>query len=255
MVGHIKLDRKILEWEWYKNANVSRVFIHLLLTANHKDGKWQGHEIKRGQLITGRIELSKDVGLSEMQIRTCLEKLKTTNEITIKSSNKNSLITICKYDTYQSFKNENNQQDNQLRNFELSNKYPTNNQQITTNNNVNNNKEGNKEEGVISIFENPKLWEQERGYFFNDGKWIFKFCNDKNVDVDMFDKKAKEFISDIELKGDFKSVKELQRHFLNWFNLKGKNLNGHSFKKEHEISDFQKDFNAQREAARNKKHL
>lgn len=225
MVGHIKLDRKILEWEWYKDANVSRVFIHLLLTANHKDGRWKGIELKRGQVVTGRLELSKGVRLSEMQIRYCLNKLKTTNEITIKVTNKFSIITICKYDVYQSFKNENNQQGNQQITQPVTNNYPTSNQQVTTNNNDNNDKEGNKakEEGVFSIFENPKLWDSEKQTFFNAGDWIFKFCTDKKISVDLFDEQAKEFISDIELKGDFKSVKEIRSHFTSWFNKKREN--------------------------------
>jgi hypothetical protein len=250
MVGHIKLDRKILNWEWYQDINVCRVFIHLLLIANHKDGRWKGYEIKRGQLITGRLKLGTSLRLSEKQIRVCLDKLKETNEITIKTTNKFSTITICKYDTYQSFKNENGQQIDQQQGQQVANEGPTKGQQRATNNNDNNNKEGNKEEGVISIFENPKLWEQERGYFFNDGKWIFDFCTKKNVSVELFDERAKEFISDIELKSEFKSVKELQRHFTNWYNLKS--VNGKSYKKERELSDYEKGIQAQREAAKNK---
>jgi len=157
MVGHIKLDRKILEWEWYQDANVCRVFIHLLLIANHKDGKWQGQNIKRGQLITGRLQLATDVGLSEMQIRVCLKKLKSTNEISVKATSKNSIITICKYDTYQSFKNENNQQSIHQDNQRVTNEYPTDNQRVTTNNNDNNNKEGNNDKKVKDA-ENPFLW-------------------------------------------------------------------------------------------------
>ena len=138
MVGHIKLDRKILDWEWYKDHNMFRVFIHLLLNANHKDGRFQGSLVKRGQLITGRLQLATDLCLSEMQIRTCIKKLKSTNEITVKVTNHYSVITICKYDTYQSFKNQDNQQDNQQSNQPITNKQPTDNQPITTNNNDNN---------------------------------------------------------------------------------------------------------------------
>ena len=80
MVGHIKIDRKILNWEWYSDPNVAHLFIYLILKANYKDGRWKGIIIKRGQVITGRLKASKDTGLSQMTIRTCLNKLKTTNE-------------------------------------------------------------------------------------------------------------------------------------------------------------------------------
>lgn len=138
MVGHIKVDRKILEWEWYKHPIVFRVFLHLLLTANHKDGKWQGVSINRGQLITGRIELGSQLKLSEQQIRTALSKIKLTKEITIKSTSHYSIITICKYDSYQSFKEKDNQPNNQQLTSETTSEQPTTNQQLTTNNNVNN---------------------------------------------------------------------------------------------------------------------
>ena len=92
MEGWIKLHRKLTEWEWYKDNNTKSLFIHLLLMANHKDGRFQGQEGKRGQLITGRKVLSVQTGLSEQQIRTGLNKLISTNEITIKTTNKNSLI-------------------------------------------------------------------------------------------------------------------------------------------------------------------
>ena len=42
MEGWIKLHRQILDWEWYDDINVKVLFLHLLLTANYEDKKWQG---------------------------------------------------------------------------------------------------------------------------------------------------------------------------------------------------------------------
>jgi len=39
--------------------------------------------------------------MSEQEMRTSLEHLKSTNEITIKSTNKFSVITVCKWEEYQ----------------------------------------------------------------------------------------------------------------------------------------------------------
>ena len=149
MVGHIKLDRKILDWEWYQDANVFRLFIHLLLVANHKDGKWQGNDIRRGQVITGLAKLSTSTGLSVMQIRTCFDKLKSTWEITIKLTSKFRLVTICKYDTYQSFKNENNNQPNNEITGIITSEQQASNKQVTANNNVN--KDNNVNKGVNGV--------------------------------------------------------------------------------------------------------
>lgn len=119
--GWICLYRKFTDWEWYTDANTMRVFLHLLLKANHKEGHWQGQVIQRGQLITGRKSIADELKISERNVRTALDKLKSTNEITIKSTNKFSLVTIIKYDTYQDIQKENDQQTDQRNNQQTTN--------------------------------------------------------------------------------------------------------------------------------------
>ena len=99
--GYIKLHRKMLAWEWYTDINTKAVFLHCLFKANWKDGRYRGEIIKRGSFVTGRKKLAKELGLSEQEIRTALEHLKATNEITIKSTNKYSIITVVNYGLYQ----------------------------------------------------------------------------------------------------------------------------------------------------------
>ena len=100
-MSYIKLHRKILEWEWYTDANTYRLFTHLLYRANFKSNRWMGIDILPGQLVIGRKELARELKLSEQEIRTSLSKLKSTSEITIKSTNKFSIVTICKWEDYQ----------------------------------------------------------------------------------------------------------------------------------------------------------
>jgi len=126
-MGWIKLHRKFSDWEWYQDSKMVHLFIHLLIIANHKDNNWQGVEIKRGQLITGRKKLSEETGISEQSIRTCLNKLKMTNELTIKSTNKYSIITICNYDKYQSILLLPDHQINQQSNQQTTSKQPASN--------------------------------------------------------------------------------------------------------------------------------
>lgn len=141
MASFITVDRKILKWEWYQDVKVFHLFLYFLLRANWEDGRWKGIDVKRGQLITGRLKLSKDTGLSEREIRTCLTKLKTTNEIAIKTTSKYSIITVCKYDVYQNKFDKTDQQIDQQHVQRETNKRPTSDQQTTTNNNSINNKE------------------------------------------------------------------------------------------------------------------
>lgn len=100
MSGWIRLSREITDWEWYGDTNVCRVFVHLLLKANYKPSRYQGHEIPAGSLVCGVESLAAQTGLTGSQVRTVFKKL-LGKEITIKSTNKFSIITITKWSDYQ----------------------------------------------------------------------------------------------------------------------------------------------------------
>jgi len=120
--GWIKLHRNLKDWGWRSDANTFNVFINLLLEADFTPNTWKGIKVQPGQLIFGRKEFSKKIGVSEQSIRTALKHLKSTNEITIKSTNKYSLISINNWETYQSI--------NQLPNQQLTSNQPATNHTI-----------------------------------------------------------------------------------------------------------------------------
>ncbi len=133
----------MIDWEWYQNPNVVSVFLHCLLKANHKEKKWQGQLVKRGQFITSYQNMSNELSgkhgkITVMQIRTALNKLKSTGELTIKGTNRFTVIAVNKYDMYQ--------EDNTRGNKQITNKQQTDNKQITTNKNVKNVKNEKKRE-------------------------------------------------------------------------------------------------------------
>lgn len=101
MSGYIKIDRKITEWEWYKNLNTKVVFFHCLLKANWKDGKFEGKIIKRGSFVTSIKKLSIEVCLTEDEVRTAIKHLISTGELTKQTTNKYSVITVSNYELYQ----------------------------------------------------------------------------------------------------------------------------------------------------------
>ena len=136
--GFIKLHRKLIKWGWYTDNVVKGVFLHLLLTANYEPTEWQGRTLLPGQVVTGRKRLASDLDFSEQQIRCALTKLKSTNEITIETTNKFSVITLVNWEEYQFNDNSNNQQNNQGGNQQTTNKQPTNNQQTTTDKEIKN---------------------------------------------------------------------------------------------------------------------
>jgi DNA-binding transcriptional MerR regulator len=139
MSGWIKIHRKFLDWQWFEKSEAVHLFIYLLLKANHKDSQWQGVDIKRGQFISSLGKISTDTGISLQSIRTLLNKLEKTNEIELKSTNKFTIVTICKYECYQDETEETNKP--------LTNKQQTTNKQLTTN--KNDKKEKNNKEVIL----------------------------------------------------------------------------------------------------------
>jgi len=158
----IKIHKKITEWEWYSDTNTFSLFIHCLLLANRENKKWRWIEIPRGSFIMSLSHLANDTGMSVQNVRTSLLHLKSTNEITYKSTNKFSMITVVWYDKYQS------------NNWELTNK-PTNkltNNQQSTNNQLTTTKEYKniriKEDNINIPFTtfrelyNKKIWDKNK---------------------------------------------------------------------------------------------
>jgi hypothetical protein len=94
------LYRSVLNWEWFKDQNVLQFYIYCLLKANESDISYKGIEVKRGSFITTLKDISEDTGLSMRQTRTCIDRLKTTQNLTSKTTNKFTILTICKYDDY-----------------------------------------------------------------------------------------------------------------------------------------------------------
>jgi len=116
------------------------LFIHFLLLANHEGATWQGLDIEKGQFITGLDKLHASTGISVQTLRTCINRLKSTGEITNKSTNKFRLITIVNWEDYQcddkkvTSKSTNN----------LTNNQQTTNKQLTANKNDKNDKNDKK---------------------------------------------------------------------------------------------------------------
>lgn len=98
---YIFIDRNILDWGWYKNANVFRVFIHLLIIANYDKHKFENITLKRGQVATSYPSIATATGLTYAQVRRSIENLKLTGELTVKNYPKFLVISIVNYDRYQ----------------------------------------------------------------------------------------------------------------------------------------------------------
>ena len=99
--GWVKSYRKQTDWEWYKVPNTAHLFHHLLLMANHKDGKWRGIDVPKGCLITSISKLSSQTGLSVKEVRTALNNLIQTKCVAKSTTHRYTLLKVENYEMYQ----------------------------------------------------------------------------------------------------------------------------------------------------------
>ena len=148
--GWIKLYRDIEDWRYFSDAKTLQLFLYLILHANTEDCYFHSELCRRGELITSISHLSDVLNLSTQNIRTIFRKL-NGKELTIKTTNRNTHITICNYDSYQGEKKETNKENN----TQITNKQQTTNKQLTTIKEYKN-KEYKKEEEISTIVDKEK---------------------------------------------------------------------------------------------------
>ena len=162
---YLKVFRKMVFWEWYTDVNTTKLFLHCLLMANWKPGRWKGISYKRGQFFTSISGLAHETGLTVKEVRTALEHLESTNEVASKTTNRYTLITVLSFDKYQGEGQAEGQAEGQTRGKQRASKGQQNK------NNKNNKNKKNIEEDMASPED-----EDEEGYVVprrgEDGKWI-----------------------------------------------------------------------------------
>lgn len=108
--GYVKLWRKSIDGGWLSNHKLWAFWCWCLMKATHKEfdlvvGYKQVH-LMPGEFVFGLRKAAKELKISVQSIRTLLEFLKKTQNLTIKSTHLFSIITIINWDTYQSQENE-----------------------------------------------------------------------------------------------------------------------------------------------------
>lgn len=98
MAGFVKLNRDLLEWAWADDVVTFGVYTKFLLLAAWKETEYHGIKLERGELLTNQSEIAQQSGLSRQQVRTVLDRLKSTSKITIRREGKNSVIKVVDYD-------------------------------------------------------------------------------------------------------------------------------------------------------------
>jgi len=110
--GYVKIHRKLLNNPVVmKDSDHLAVWIYLLLNATHKEmpAVFRGKKIilKPGQLITGCKSIADVLKINYVKIHRILNEFESENQIEKQSSNKNSLITIKNWKSYQDNEKQN----------------------------------------------------------------------------------------------------------------------------------------------------
>jgi len=116
--GYVKLWRRSLDHPLFKKPLTWHLWGYCLQKASHKDTdvflNGQTIHVKKGSFIFGRKKAAEETGLSERQIRTALQHLEKLQNLTIRTTNRFSIISIVNWDAYQARKHNNDQQNDQL---------------------------------------------------------------------------------------------------------------------------------------------
>ena len=125
--GFIKLYRKMRKWGWYDEPYTKVVFLHLLFLAQYEETFYRGVHLEPGQAVATLPEIALENGISVQNVRTAIEHLKSTGELTVKKHHKFTVYTVKNYDQY----NGTNSPSNSLPtvNQQAANSLPTGNQQ------------------------------------------------------------------------------------------------------------------------------
>lgn len=135
MEGWVKIHRKILDNPVVcKDSETFSIWLYLLLSATHQEipAVFKGEKItlKKGQLITGTLSISKKLKINKDKVQRTLKCFEIDKQIEQETSNKNRLISILNWEEYQNNDNENDKQ--------MINKCETTDKQLITNKNVKN---------------------------------------------------------------------------------------------------------------------
>ena len=158
--GWICLDRNILSHWVYEDPVMFKIWIWILLNANHEDKKCPiGGElftVKRGQKYTSINKISIEVKCSRSKVKRTLDAFVSDNMITLERIKSGTLLTVIKYEVFQDRRNNKKQQnDNEGDNTRYNSRYTNNN----INNDINNDKQKAANFSPFDVRRGPVVYE------------------------------------------------------------------------------------------------
>lgn len=128
--GWFKMYRTIIDWEWFKEHDMTCFFIYCLCKANLSDKYWRGTLIKKGQAVISRPTVCSDLGIKDRRYRTIVSRLIKSGEILTQTSEKHTIVTIVNWERYQADLIEDAEEMRQATDQRTTNERPTNDNEI-----------------------------------------------------------------------------------------------------------------------------
>jgi hypothetical protein len=189
-MSFIKLDRKIIDSEVFAHDGQLRFWLWLLLRANYKksfaaintgSGK-KTVEVGRGQLLFGRNSASSELRINSSTLYKWLKHFEKLEMIEAKSNKHFTVVTICKYDEYQSEEMDEVTSREQASNKPVTNQCPTSNTS--------------KEVKEVKEYNIPPDKPAHKKFIPPTIEEVQEYFTTKNIDLD-----AEEFIAYYEARG------------------------------------------------------
>lgn len=95
-IGYVKMYRKMLDDDIFKNAGALQLFMYCIFSAQHKNTK----NLRKGELLTSYSEITKVTGMSRPTIIKFMKFLKDRGAINYETNFKKTKITVLNFEKY-----------------------------------------------------------------------------------------------------------------------------------------------------------
>lgn len=197
VTGWLKLHRKIRDWEFFTNPECVQLLVYLLCEADEE-----------GCITTTIEQICSDLHLTRQVVRDRLKKLCSTNTSTIKSTNKQTCITLCNFTSYNGEKSKVNQQTNQYFNQQEKEKVsPTPPLKENNKEKYSSSTTMRAREEFIQALKGDRTWGEaiEMRYILPPGS-LGKWIDDFSLDIQCRDVVHKD-------------IQDAKRHFFDWLRI------------------------------------
>lgn len=96
----IKINKNLVDWEWFSEPGMVSVWIHILLEATTSDYDNMGLSVRRGQLMINSEMFAAHCGVSNKVLRDCIGRLVKCGFIRKESTRNYTLLTVNNYESF-----------------------------------------------------------------------------------------------------------------------------------------------------------